>query len=113
MKGYIINVTQYMKWMNSLSGNMSTQLNGLYRQKNKFSKITWKKKNLVNLRKNKLISEFISSPGPTFKDSTFLTSHPNDLDFKIKNSYYMPNPSDFSFETLKNYENNCEKDLFL
>ena len=47
-----------------------------------------------------------------FIDSTFLTSHPNDLDFKIKNSYYMPNPSDLSFETLKNYENNCEKDLF-
>ena len=45
-------------------------------------------------------------------DSTFLTSHPNDLDFKIKNSHYMPNPSDLSFETLKNYENNCEKDLF-
>jgi glycosyltransferase involved in cell wall biosynthesis len=47
-----------------------------------------------------------------FIDSTFLTSHPSDLDFKIKNCLYMPNPSDSSFETLKNYEINCEKDLF-
>jgi glycosyltransferase involved in cell wall biosynthesis len=47
-----------------------------------------------------------------FIDSTFLTSHPSDLDFKIKNCRYMPNPSDSSFEILKNYEKNCEKDLF-
>jgi len=45
-------------------------------------------------------------------DASFLTSNPSNLDFKIKNSYFMPNPSDSSFETLKNYENNCEKDLF-
>ena len=29
-----------------------------------------------------------------------------------KNSYYLPNPCDESFETLKNYENKCDKDLF-
>jgi spore maturation protein CgeB len=45
-------------------------------------------------------------------DASFLTSNPINLDFKIKNSYFIPNPSDSSFETLKNYENNCEHDLF-
>jgi glycosyltransferase involved in cell wall biosynthesis len=45
-------------------------------------------------------------------DASFLTSDPGNLDFKIKNSFYMPNPSDSSFETLKNYENDCQKDLF-
>ena len=45
-------------------------------------------------------------------DASFLTSDPNDLDFKIKNSYYIPNPSDSSFETLNNYNNYCENDMF-
>ena len=45
-------------------------------------------------------------------DASFLTSDPNDLDFKIRNSYYIPNPSGSSFETLKNYNNNCENDVF-
>ena len=45
-------------------------------------------------------------------DASFLTSDPNDLDFKIRNSYYIPNPSDSSFETLNNYNNNCENDVF-
>ena len=45
-------------------------------------------------------------------DASFLTSDPNDLDFKIKNSHYIPNPSDTSFEILKNYNNNCEYDIF-
>jgi glycosyltransferase involved in cell wall biosynthesis len=45
-------------------------------------------------------------------DASFITSDPNDLDFKIKNSFFMPNPADFSFETLNNYKKNCEKDLF-
>ena len=45
-------------------------------------------------------------------DASFLTSDPNDLDFKINNSFFMPNPSDPSFETLKNYKSNCPMDLF-
>ena len=45
-------------------------------------------------------------------DASFLTSDPNDLDFKIKNSHYIPNPSDSSFEILSNYNNNCENDIF-
>jgi glycosyltransferase involved in cell wall biosynthesis len=45
-------------------------------------------------------------------DTSFLTSDPNSLSKKIENSYFMPNPCDHSFETLKNYEENCEKDIF-
>ena len=52
------------------------------------------------LNKNKLI------------DSTFLTTDPKSLDFKLHNSYFIPNPCDESFEVLKNYERDCENDLF-
>jgi len=45
-------------------------------------------------------------------NTSFLTSDPNDLDFKISNSYFMPNPADYSFEVLKNYERDCKMDLF-
>jgi len=47
-----------------------------------------------------------------FIDSTFLTSSPSALSENIKNSYFMPNPSDESFEILKNYQNNCQNDVF-
>ena len=47
-----------------------------------------------------------------FMDFTFLTSSPSILSTKIKNSYFIPNPADHSFETLKNYENNCQNDVF-
>ena len=47
-----------------------------------------------------------------FMDSTFLTSCPSILPKKIDNSYFMPNPSDQSFEILKNYEQNCINDVF-
>ena len=47
-----------------------------------------------------------------FMDSTFLTSCPSILSKKIDNSYFMPNPSDQSFEILKNYEQNCINDVF-
>jgi glycosyltransferase involved in cell wall biosynthesis len=45
-------------------------------------------------------------------DSTFLTSCPSVLSTKVDNSYFIPNPSDSSFEILKNYENNCQNDVF-
>ena len=45
-------------------------------------------------------------------DSTFITTHPSAINFKIKKSYYLPNPCDESFETLKNYDHKCEKDVF-
>ena len=47
-----------------------------------------------------------------FIDSTFLTSCPSILSKKIDNSYFMPNPSDQSFEILKNYEQKCINDVF-
>ena len=47
-----------------------------------------------------------------FIDSTFLTSSPSALLKEIKNSYFMPNPADESFEILKNYQHECENDVF-
>jgi len=47
-----------------------------------------------------------------FIDNTFLTTCPSVLSKKIKNSYFMPNPSDESFEILKNYQHKCENDVF-
>jgi len=45
-------------------------------------------------------------------DTTFVTTHPNAINFKIKNSHFLPNPCDESFEVLKNYNIKCNKDLF-
>ena len=45
-------------------------------------------------------------------DATFLTTDPSVLPIEIKNSYFMPNPCDHSFETLRNYENECFYDVF-
>ena len=47
-----------------------------------------------------------------FMDASFLTSSPSVLLKKIDNSYFMPNPSDESFEILKNYQHKCENDVF-
>ena len=45
-------------------------------------------------------------------DATFLTTDPNSLKIKLKNSHFIPNPSDLSFETLKNYETKTVNDVF-
>ena len=46
-------------------------------------------------------------------DSTFLTTSPDVLSFlKDKKSYFIPNPSDKSFETLNNFDKSCNVDLF-
>ena len=46
-------------------------------------------------------------------DSTFLTTSPEVLSFlKEKSSYFIPNPSDKSFETLNNFDKSCNVDLF-
>ena len=46
-------------------------------------------------------------------DSTFLTTSPDVLSFlKDKNSFFIPNPSDKSFETLNNFNKSCNVDLF-
>ena len=46
-------------------------------------------------------------------DSTFLTTSPDVLNFlKNNNSFYIPNPSDKSFETLNNFNKSCNVDVF-
>jgi len=45
-------------------------------------------------------------------DTNFLTTDPNSLSFNIKNSFFMPNPCDHSFEVLENYNRNSENDIF-
>ncbi len=46
-------------------------------------------------------------------DSTFLTTCPDVLNFlKKENSFYIPNPSDKSFEILNNFEKSCNVDVF-
>ena len=45
-------------------------------------------------------------------DTTFLTTDPNSLDLNLKNSFFMPNPADKSFETLSNYKKDCPFDVF-
>jgi glycosyltransferase involved in cell wall biosynthesis len=45
-------------------------------------------------------------------DATFLTTSPDVLSKKIDNSHFIPNPCDNSFEILKNYENDCQYDVF-
>ena len=81
------------------------------------------------LKKNLKISQWFLDPlskyGPDHKnnkerildkidiiDNSFLTTDPEALSFKIKNSYFMPNPCDESFEILSNYEKNCNFDVF-
>ena len=47
-------------------------------------------------------------------DSTFMTTCPSALHFlpKNDNNYYIPNPSDDSFETLNNFSKPCSVDVF-
>ena len=58
-------------------------------------------------KNNKRILEKVN-----YMDATFLTSCPSILTNKIGNSHFMPNPSDSSFEVLKNYKNSCIHDVF-
>ena len=84
---------------------------------------------LKTIDKNLKIAQWfldpVSKSGPDFQnnrkrvldksntiDATFITTDPGSLSFKIKNSFYIPNPSDPAFETLKNYNNECSNDLF-
>ncbi len=47
-------------------------------------------------------------------EASFLTTSPEALDFiQVKdNCYYIPNPSDSSFETLNNFNKSCNVDVF-
>ena len=47
-----------------------------------------------------------------FIDNTFLTTDPSSLPIKIPNSFFIPNPSDKSFEILENYKKDCTYDIF-
>ena len=47
-----------------------------------------------------------------YVDASFLTSDPKALNFKIKNSFFIPNPSDLSFEMIDNSLQKKNKDLF-
>ena len=48
-------------------------------------------------------------------DATFTTTCPTVLNFLPKNqrNYFIPNPSDTSFETLNNFSKPCNVDVFL
>ena len=84
---------------------------------------------LKNLNKNIKFAQWFLDPltkqGPDYHnnksrvldkkkilDCTFLTTSPDVLDFKIPNSFYIPNPCDHSFEVLKNYKQDQEFDVF-
>ena len=45
-------------------------------------------------------------------DSNFVTTDPKSIDFKLNNSFFIPNPADASFETMNNFEYDCENDVF-
>ena len=47
-------------------------------------------------------------------DATFTTTSPTALKFlpKKNNTFYIPNPSDVSFETLNNFNKSCSVDVF-
>ncbi len=49
-----------------------------------------------------------------FIDSNFLTTSPDVLNFLSKNvrNFFIPNPADFSFETLNNFNHECANDVF-
>ena len=49
-----------------------------------------------------------------FVDANFITTSPDVLGFLPKNvqNFYIPNPSDPSFETLNNFKNSCTNDVF-
>ena len=49
-----------------------------------------------------------------FVDANFITTSPEALDFLPKNlkNYFIPNPADKSFETLNNFQKNCNMDVF-
>ena len=84
---------------------------------------------LKNINKNLKICQWFLDPlgvhGPDYLknlariehkqknlDATFLTTDPTVLKGSMNNSYFIPNPCDKSFETLKNYENDNLNDVF-
>jgi glycosyltransferase involved in cell wall biosynthesis len=56
--------------------------------------------------KDRLISK------SNYMDASFLTTDPKNLNFNSPNTFFIPNPTDESFEILHNYEKDTEYDLF-
>ncbi len=84
------------------------------------------KREYSNLRVAQWFLDPLNSNGPDFEknkkrildktdviDANFLTTSPDVLKFlNKKNSFFIPNPSDDSMETLSNHEKNCSNDVF-
>ncbi len=84
------------------------------------------KNEYTNLKVAQWFLDPLNSNGPDFKknkkrildkdkvvDYNFLTTSPDVLSFLDNNkSFFIPNPSDDSMETLSNYEKNCSNDVF-
>tara|TARA_B100000315_G_scaffold176758_1_gene165291 strand:+ start:3781 stop:5916 length:2136 start_codon:yes stop_codon:yes gene_type:complete len=85
------------------------------------------KKNSTSIRIAQWFLDPLNMNGPDFEknkkrildkinaiDASFLTTSPNVLDFinKKDNFHFIPNPTDPSFETLNNFSNYCEMDVF-
>ena len=47
-----------------------------------------------------------------YLDASFVTTDPHSLDFKIDNSFFMPNPCDKSLDYLENFNSNQDYDIF-
>ena len=47
-----------------------------------------------------------------FLDTSFITTDPGSLNFRSKNTFFIPNPADPSFEVLNNFKNKNDFDLF-
>ena len=89
--------------------------NTLYDAKNKFK----------NLKITQWFLDPLSKKGPDYEknkirildkinfcETSFITTSPDALDFKIKNCFYMPNPCDKSLDYLENFNHKYEYDLF-
>ena len=84
---------------------------------------------LKNKKKDLKISQWFLDPiskyGPDYNnnkkrllkfekiiDCNFITTDPKSIDFKLNNSFFIPNPADESFETLNNFNHDCVNDVF-
>ena len=78
-----------------------------------------------NLRISQWFLDPLSKKGPDYEknklrildknlicDSSFITTSPDAIDFKIKNSFYMPNPCDLSLDYLTNFNKSNDFDIF-
>ena len=83
------------------------------------------KEKFKNLRVSQWFLDPLSNQGPDYiknksrilnkidaMDCTFTTTSPSALNFKIKNSHFMPNPCDKSLDNLKNYNLTPHNDIF-